>query len=61
VLNDTEVKKIVEAITEYRELIQQSSEMRDQLESLQKRWFLCGRSESSSAGASTPSTRRWPS
>ena len=38
-LNDTEVKKIVEAITEYRELIQQSSEMRDQLESLQKRWF----------------------
>ena len=38
-LNDTEVKRIVEAITEYRELIQQSSEMRDQLESLQKRWF----------------------
>jgi uncharacterized coiled-coil DUF342 family protein len=39
VLNDTEVKRIVEAITEYRELVQQSTEMRDQLEALQKRWF----------------------
>jgi len=39
VLNDTEVKRIIEAITEYRELVQQSSEMRDQLESLHKRWF----------------------
>jgi len=39
VLNDTEVKRIIEAINEYRELVQQSSEMRDQLESLQKRWF----------------------
>lgn len=38
-LNDTEVKRIVEAITEYRELVQQSTDMRDQLESLQKRWF----------------------
>ena len=38
-LNDTEVKRIIEAINEYRELVQQSSEMRDQLESLQKRWF----------------------
>jgi uncharacterized coiled-coil DUF342 family protein len=37
-LNDTEVKKIVEAITEYKELVQQSSAMRDQLDSLQKRW-----------------------
>jgi uncharacterized coiled-coil DUF342 family protein len=37
-LNDTEVKKIVESITEYKELIQQSSSMRDQLDSLQKRW-----------------------
>jgi uncharacterized coiled-coil DUF342 family protein len=37
-LNDTEVKRIVEAITEYKELVQQSSEMRDQLDSLQKRW-----------------------
>ncbi len=38
-LNDTEVKRIIEAITEYRELVQQSSEMRDQLDRLQKRWF----------------------
>ncbi|HMC37143.1 MAG TPA: hypothetical protein VKK30_04690 [Actinomycetota bacterium] len=38
-LNDTEVKRIIEAINEYRELVQQSTEMRDQLESLQKRWF----------------------
>jgi len=38
VLNDTEVKRIVDAITEYRELVQQSTDMRDQLESLQKRW-----------------------
>jgi uncharacterized coiled-coil DUF342 family protein len=38
VLNDTEVKRIIDAITEYRELVQQSSEMRDQLETLQKRW-----------------------
>jgi chromosome segregation ATPase len=38
VLNDAEVKRIIDAITEYRELVQQSSEMRDQLESLQKRW-----------------------
>ena len=37
-LNDTEVKRIVEAVTEYKELVQQSSDMRDQLESLQKRW-----------------------
>ena len=37
-LNDTEVKRIIDAITEYRELVQQSSDMRDQLESLQKRW-----------------------
>jgi len=39
VLNDTEVKRIIEAITEYRELVQQPSEMRDQLEPLQKRCF----------------------
>ena len=37
-LNDPEVKRIIDAITEYRELVQQSSEMRDQLETLQKRW-----------------------
>ena len=38
-LNDTEVKRIIDAITEYRELVQQSTAMRDQLESLQKRWI----------------------
>lgn len=37
-LNDNEVRKIVEAIQEYKELVQQSSEMRDQLDTLQKRW-----------------------
>ncbi len=37
-LKDNEVKRIVEAISEYKELVQQSSDMRDQLESLQKRW-----------------------
>jgi len=37
-LQDNEVKRIVEAISEYKELVQQSSDMRDQLESLQKRW-----------------------
>ena len=38
-LNDSEVKRIIDAITEYRELVQQSTDMRDQLETLQKRWF----------------------
>ncbi len=37
-LNDTEVRKIVEAITEYKELIEQSSDMKNQLESLHSRW-----------------------
>jgi len=37
-LNDGEVKRILEAISEYRELVEHSSEMRDQLESLLKRW-----------------------
>jgi uncharacterized protein involved in exopolysaccharide biosynthesis len=37
-LKDAEVKRIIEAIAEYKELVQQSSNMRDQLESLQKRW-----------------------
>lgn len=37
-LQDNEVKRIVEAISEYKELVQQSSDMRDQLETLQKRW-----------------------
>jgi hypothetical protein len=37
-LNDHEVKRIVEAITDYRELIHQSSNVRDQLDTLQQRW-----------------------
>lgn len=37
-LSDAEVKRIIDAITEYKELVEQSSEMRDHLESLQKRW-----------------------
>ena len=37
-LNDGEVKRVLEAITEYRELVEHSGEMRDQLESLHKRW-----------------------
>ena len=37
-LNDTEVKRIIDAINEYRELVEHSSDMRDQLGSLQKRW-----------------------
>ncbi len=37
-LNDTEVKRILEAITEYRELVESSGEMRKQLESLLNRW-----------------------
>lgn len=37
-LKDSEVKRIIDAITEYNQLVSQSSEMRDHLESLQKRW-----------------------
>jgi len=37
-LNDTEVKRIIDAINEYRELVEHSTDMRDQLGSLQKRW-----------------------
>lgn len=37
-LKDSEVKRIIDAITEYNQLVQQSTEMRDHLESLQKRW-----------------------
>ncbi len=37
-LNDTEVKRILEAITEYRELVEHSGEMRRQLEGLLKSW-----------------------
>ena len=37
-LNDTEVKRIIEAVGEYKELIHSSSNVRDQLHSLEKRW-----------------------
>ncbi len=37
-LKDAEVKRVIEAITEYRELLEHSTEMRDHLESLHKRW-----------------------
>lgn len=39
-LNDLEVKRIVEAVGEYKELIHTSSNVRDQLSSLEKRWSL---------------------
>ena len=37
-LNDGEVKRLVGAISEYKELVQQSTDLRDQLEALQNRW-----------------------
>ena len=37
-LKDAEVKRVIEAITEYRELVEHSTDMRDQLESLHERW-----------------------
>lgn len=37
-LKDAEVKRFIEAITEYKELLDHSSDMRDQLEFLHKRW-----------------------
>ena len=37
-LKDAEVKRIVEAIGDYRELIGQASDTRDKLSSLQSRW-----------------------
>ena len=37
-LKDSEVKRVIESISEYRELVAQSSEMREQLESLQNNW-----------------------
>lgn len=39
-LNDNEVKRIIEAITDYKELIHQSSNVRDQLDGLQRRWHV---------------------
>jgi phage shock protein A len=37
-LDDQEVKRIIEAITDYKELIHQSTNVRDQLDGLQRRW-----------------------
>ncbi len=37
-LKDAEVKRVIEAISEYRELVEHSTDMRDQLESLHKHW-----------------------
>lgn len=37
-LNDMEVKRIIGAITEYKELVEQSSDMKNQLETLHSRW-----------------------
>ena len=37
-LKGNEVKRIIDAISEYNELIHHSSGVRDQLESLQNRW-----------------------
>ncbi|HEY5647998.1 MAG TPA: hypothetical protein VIU33_00760 [Nitrospiria bacterium] len=37
-LQDKEVRRIVDAISEYNELISHSSNVRDQLDSLQNRW-----------------------
>ncbi len=37
-LSDAEVRRIVDAIGEYKELVEQSTDMRDKLEALQKNW-----------------------
>ena len=37
-LKDMEVKRLIEAISEYKELVEQSSDMRDKLDSLHKSW-----------------------
>ncbi len=37
-LNDLEVKRIIEAISDYKELVHHSSNVRDQLDTLQRRW-----------------------
>ena len=37
-LKDMEVKRLIEAIGEYKELVEQSSDMRDKLDSLHKSW-----------------------
>ena len=37
-LSDVEVRRIIDAIGEYKELVEQSTDMRDKLEALQKNW-----------------------
>ena len=37
-LKDHEVKRLIEAISDYRELIEQASDTRDKLSALQKSW-----------------------
>ena len=37
-LKDIEVKRLVEAIGDYQELVEQASDTRDKLSSLQQRW-----------------------
>ncbi len=37
-LKDAEVKRLIEAISDYQELIEQAGETRDKLSSLQKNW-----------------------
>ncbi len=37
-LKDIEVKRLIEAISDYQELIEQASDTRDKLSSLQQRW-----------------------
>ncbi len=37
-LKDMEVKRLIEAIGEYKELIEQSNDMRDKLDALHKGW-----------------------
>ena len=37
-LKDVEVKRLVEAISDYQELIEQASDTRDKLATLQQRW-----------------------
>ena len=37
-LSDVEVRRIIDAIGEYKELVEQTTDMRDKLESLQKHW-----------------------
>ncbi len=37
-LKDSEVRRIIDAIAEYKELVEHSTDMRDKLEVVEKRW-----------------------